>query len=43
MQVALATTAGLPETDQDERPLLAALAGRGIDAGLAVWDDPEAD
>lgn len=38
--IALATTAGLPETDQDERPLLAALARRQVDSGLVVWDDP---
>ena len=39
MDVALATTAGLPVTDQDEGPLLAALERQGVQAGLAVWDD----
>jgi glutathione synthase/RimK-type ligase-like ATP-grasp enzyme len=37
--VALATCAELPQLDRDDRLLLAALAGRGIAAVPAVWDD----
>lgn len=42
-RVALATCSRLPELDDDDRPLLAALADRGIDAVPAVWDDPAVD
>ena len=38
--VLLATCAQLPEGDEDERLLPAALAQRGIDSRFAVWDDP---
>lgn len=43
MDVLLATSRDLPELDQDDAPLLAALTSAGIDAGLAVWDDPDVD
>jgi len=43
MDVALATCVTLPEPDFDERPLLDALAARGIEAGSLAWDDPQAD
>lgn len=42
-RVALATCADLPELDADDRPLLAALAARGVAAAPAVWDDPTVD
>ncbi len=41
--VALATCAQLALLDPDDRPLLPALAARGIDAAPAVWDDPAVD
>ncbi len=43
MDVALASCARLPEPDPDAQPLLAALAGAGIDAEVLAWDDPAAD
>jgi hypothetical protein len=36
----VATCRTLPEPDEDEAPLLAALAERGVDARMASWDDP---
>jgi hypothetical protein len=38
--VRLVTCRPLPEPDPDEAPLLAALGAAGLDARLAVWDDP---
>jgi glutathione synthase/RimK-type ligase-like ATP-grasp enzyme len=38
--VRLVTCRPLPEPDADEAPLLAALRAAGIDARMAVWDDP---
>ena len=38
--VRLVTCRPLPEPDADEAPLLAALRAAGLDARLAVWDDP---
>ncbi len=43
MKIALATCAALPELDTDDRPLLAALADRGVDVEAVAWDDPEVD
>lgn len=43
MRVALATHAGLPSLADDDRLLMAALAGRGIDASPAVWSDAAVD
>lgn len=40
MSVALATCALLPDLDEDERSVIAALAERGVDAVARVWDDP---
>jgi glutathione synthase/RimK-type ligase-like ATP-grasp enzyme len=42
-RVALATCAEVPDLDPDDRPLLGALAERGVEAAPAVWDDPEVD
>ena len=42
-RVALATCRNLPEPDHDERPLLDALRGLGLEAGTLAWDDPAAD
>lgn len=43
-RVALATAAALPRLDaEDGPPLLTALAGRGVAAEPAVWDDPAVD
>ncbi len=41
--IALATCEALPELDPDDRPLLAALAARGLDPRPAVWSDPAVD
>ncbi len=38
--VLLATASSLPALDEDDRPLVPALAARGFDARAAVWDDP---
>jgi glutathione synthase/RimK-type ligase-like ATP-grasp enzyme len=38
--VALATSAEIPEGDEDFEPLIAALATEGVEAEAAVWDDP---
>jgi hypothetical protein len=40
MNLRIATCATLPEPDEDEAPLVAALAARGVTARLAAWDDP---
>ncbi len=40
MRIALATAADQVPTDQDDAPLLTALAGAGHDADLVAWDDP---
>jgi glutathione synthase/RimK-type ligase-like ATP-grasp enzyme len=40
MLVRLVTCRPLPEPDVDEEPLLAALRAAGLDARMAVWDDP---
>jgi glutathione synthase/RimK-type ligase-like ATP-grasp enzyme len=42
-RVALATCAALPDGDEDFLPLIHALAAEGIDAEIAVWDDPAID
>lgn len=42
-RVALATCAALPDLDADDRPVLAALAERGVSAEPAVWDAPDVD
>ena len=42
-RVALATCAELPELDEDDAPLVAALAARDVEAVPAVWDDPAVD
>ncbi len=41
--VALATSAELPKLWDDDAPLVAELASRGISAEPVVWDDPAAD
>ena len=41
--VALATCRDLPDLDPDEQLLLAPLASAGVDATVAVWDDPDVD
>jgi glutathione synthase/RimK-type ligase-like ATP-grasp enzyme len=41
--VALATSAEIPEGDEDFKPLIAALAAEGIAAEAAVWDDQAVD
>lgn len=41
--VALATSSGYPDLDEDGPALRAALADVGIDAEVAVWDDPAVD
>jgi glutathione synthase/RimK-type ligase-like ATP-grasp enzyme len=43
MYIALATCSALPDGDEDARPLIEALAARGIDAASAVWDDASID
>jgi hypothetical protein len=40
MRIALVTCRRLPDLDPDDRPLAAALAGRGHAAIPAIWDDP---
>lgn len=42
-RIALATSAELPELDDDERLLLTALRERGIDASPQVWTDESID
>lgn len=41
--VLLATCAAYPDGDEDAPALLAALVAHGVDARLAVWDDPAVD
>ena len=41
--VGLATCAGVPEGDEDEAELVAALAALGVDSRTVVWDDPGVD
>ena len=41
--VALATSAEIPEGDEDFEPLIGALASEGVVAEAAVWDDPAVD
>jgi glutathione synthase/RimK-type ligase-like ATP-grasp enzyme len=41
--IALATCAELPDLDPDDRPLVEALAARGLAAVAAVWDEPAVD
>lgn len=42
-RVALATSSGLPDLDEDGPALLAALVDAGVDAAPVVWDDPDVD
>ncbi|WP_418277438.1 ATP-grasp domain-containing protein [Isoptericola jiangsuensis] len=42
-RVGLATCSVLPDLDADDRPLLAALAARGVSADAVVWDDESTD
>jgi hypothetical protein len=42
-RVALATCSDLPALSVDDKPLVPALADRGVDAEPAVWDDPSVD
>jgi len=41
--VALVTCRQMPEPDPDQDLMLEALAGRGLSAGLAAWNDPDVD
>ncbi|MFH5822375.1 RimK family alpha-L-glutamate ligase [Georgenia sp. AZ-5] len=41
--VTLATSAALPNLAEDDAPLPDALAERGIEPRIAVWDDPDVD
>lgn len=41
--VALVTCAAHPDLDEDDRPLVAALRERGVEALPAVWDDEHVD
>lgn len=43
MKLALATCATVPDWEVDDRAFHVALAGRGVDARQAVWDDPAID
>jgi hypothetical protein len=42
-RVGLATSSVLPQLDPDDRPLIGALADRGVTAEPVVWDDPAVD
>jgi hypothetical protein len=42
-RVALATCRAFPTLDEDDRPLVAALAARGVAVEPRVWDDPDVD
>lgn len=42
-RIALATCAALPSLDEEDTPLLTALADRGVEAEPAVWDDRSVD
>jgi hypothetical protein len=41
MRLRIATCTPLPERDDDEDLLLAALRARGVDARMAAWNDPD--
>ena len=43
MRIALPTCSNLPEWEEDDRPLHAALAERGVDVERPVWDDAGID
>ncbi len=43
MRIALATCSDLPAWEVDDRPLRAALAGRGVEVAEPAWDDPGVD
>lgn len=43
VRVALVTCAELPDLDEDTQLLAQALRARGIDAGPAIWSDPQVD
>ncbi len=43
MDVILATASTLPRPDEDDAPLRAALAERGLSAQTCAWDDPAVD
>ncbi|MCW2920655.1 MAG: ATP-grasp protein [Thermoleophilia bacterium] len=43
MDLTLVTCLDMPQPDLDEQPLLDALAGAGIEARVAAWDDPAVD
>ena len=43
MRIALATCAGLPTWETDDRPLHDALHNLGVEVVLPVWDDPSID
>ena len=42
-RLALATAAEFPDLDEETRLLVATLQGRGLEAGPAVWTDPNID
>lgn len=42
-RIALATCAEVPDLDDDELPLVAALSARGVEGVPAVWDDAAVD
>ena len=42
-RVGLATCSVLPDLDADDRPIVPALAARGVTAEPVVWDDPDVD
>ncbi len=43
MRIALASCSNLPEWEVDDRPLHAALAGRGVETAQPAWDDADFD
>jgi glutathione synthase/RimK-type ligase-like ATP-grasp enzyme len=43
MDVILATASRLPRPDEDQQPLLSALAAAGLSAQALAWDDPRVD
>lgn len=42
-RVSLVTCRAIPNLDEEDAPLVQALAGRGVDARPVVWDDPDVD
>jgi hypothetical protein len=42
-RVSLATCRAIPNLDEEDAPLVGALADRGVDARPVVWDDPDVD